>query len=104
MSLTTLAIMNGHRKEAVENSPSSETFTIVGVGTFKGIFDESAIDESEDKGHVLEKNVHARITVDSIPSGLVERTSKVTREGDTKEYTFSFYDVDAEGQGLVWLF
>ena len=105
MSLETLAIMNNHRKEATENSPASEEFTIVGGDTFRGIFDRSAIDESEDKGHVLEKNIHARIMVDSKPTGLIERTSKITREGQsTPEYTFQFYDVDDEGQGLVWLY
>jgi hypothetical protein len=97
--------MNGHRKEAVENSPASEEFTIVGVGSFRGSWDRSAVDESEDKGRVKEKNIHARIMVNSVPSGLTERTSKITREGETTpEYIFSFYDVDDEGQGLIWLY
>lgn len=105
MSAETLAIMNGHRKQAVEYSPASEEFTIAGVGTFRGIFDKSAIDESEDGGHVEQKNIHTRIMVDSVPSGLVERVSKITREGEVlPEYTFSFYDVDEEGQGNVWMY
>ena len=104
MSLESLAIMNGHRKQAVEYSPSSEEFTIVGGGTFRGIFDRSAIDENKDKGNIKQKNLHARITVDSLPSGLTERTSKIKREGSSTELTFLFADLDDEGQVLLWLF
>jgi len=104
MSLDTLSILEYHREQAVENSPSSETFTIVGSGsTFKGIFDKSAVNESEDSGHVTEKNIHARIMVAKRPSGLTERSTKIVRENGIDTYTFSFYDIDEMGQGLLWM-
>jgi hypothetical protein len=107
MSLETLNIMNGHRKEATENSPASETFSIVGGvapdDTFKGIWDRSPFVENKDAGNVLQKNMHSRIMVNSRPVGLTPKTTKITREGSLIEYTFQRYLIDDEGQGLLWL-
>lgn len=104
MSLTTLEIMNGHRKAAVENSPASEEFTIVEGGNFKGIFDESHIENNKDSGNVTQKKIKPRIMVDSLPEELVnqERISKIQRENG-EEYTYQFFGKDKEGIAIIWL-
>jgi hypothetical protein len=105
MSQSTLDIMNGHRKEAVENSPSSETFSIVGGElTFKGIFDRSPEADNKDKGNIQQKQLKPRIMVNSKPIGLTEHLTMITRENGIQTFKFSFYEIDDEGQGLVWLY
>ncbi len=42
--------------------------------------------------------------VNSKPIGLTEQVTMVTRENGTQTFTFSYYEIDDEGQGLMWLY
>lgn len=103
MSKTTIDIMNQHRSDQLELSPSSEEFQIVGGGTFFGIFDESHIeDKSNTKINTTQKKISPRIMVSTRPSGLDEMTTVIQR-ADLTEFTFKFYGIDTEGIPIIWL-
>ena len=104
MSAEALTIMNQHRQDCTENGYSSESFLIDGVDGFRGTFDKSHIEEKDDKGNVAQKNIHPRIMVNSMPSGLQGNVTKIVRVSTSTEYIFNFYGVDSEGIGLVWLY
>ena len=103
MSLTAIEIMRQHRKDQVEKNPSSESFSILGGGSFLGTFDITHEEENKDKGNSLMKKTRPFIIVDKRPDGLTERISKITREGDSKEYLFFFEGQDSEGLTVLWL-
>ena len=96
--------MNQHRKDCTENGTSSEEFLIDGATSFYGTFDKSHIEEKTDSVNVDQKNVSPRIMVNSLPSGLVGNSSKITRVFTGEEYIFSFYGEDTEGIGQIWLY
>ncbi len=104
MSEATLDIMRDHRTNQIELSPSSETFQIVGGSTFKGIFERSHLENNKDSGNVMQKKLTSRILVSTIPAGLTERVTKITREDPGKEFTFNFAGLDDEGIPILWLF
>jgi len=107
MSVETIDIMNEHRKNQIEQSPSSETFQIVGGSTFKGIFDRSHFEENKDSGNVTQKKPFPIIMVNIRPADLTEKSSKIRREnfqiGD-KEYIFNYIGTDDEGIPILWLY
>jgi hypothetical protein len=107
MSVETIDIMNEHRKNQIELSPSSEEFQIVGGSTFRGIFDRAHVENNKDGGNILQKNLTPVIMVPVKPAGLSENVSKIRREnyqvGD-KEFTFKFIGLDEEGIPLIWLY
>ena len=102
MSLESIQAMREQRKSQVEDNPSAETFQIVGGETFKGTFDNSREEENKDKGNITQKKRNPAVMVDSMPSGLIERTSKIQREDGT-EYTFWRVGKDDEGIPILWL-
>lgn len=104
MGIDALNIMRQHRKETIETGSNSEEFTFnSGASSFLGIFDDSHIEEKEDKGNVEMKTTHARIMVDSLPAGLVSNI-EITRAFTGEKYYFSFYGKDTEGIPTVWLY
>lgn len=106
MSLEALEIIRNQRLYEVENSPFAQEFTIVGapVGqdTFKGTFDHSYIEDGdEDKGHIRQRGRVPRISVASIPAGIVKGV-EITFESK------SFHvkgnpGLDDEGVPVIWL-
>lgn len=103
MSQDTIDILNTHRDDQLELSPSSEEFQIVGGGSFFGIFDKAHWEENKDGGNVTQKRLRPVIMVSVVPSGLTERSTKIEREnGDT--YTLFFIGKDDEGVPLLWLY
>ena len=103
MSLETLNILEEHRDNQVELSPFSELFQIVGGSTFYGIFDKSHIEDNKDSGNVTQKKLKPRIIVSTVPSGLTERSTEITRANGTETYTFGFVGKDDAGTPLLWL-
>lgn len=107
MSIEALDLMRDQRKLQIEQSPFSEEFQIVGGGSFRGIFDKSHEETNKDGGNIRQKNLSPAIMISDIPSGLIERASKIQREGWTtgdKIYTFRAYGKDEEGIPILWLF
>jgi hypothetical protein len=104
MSTDALDVLRQHRDATIQLSPFSELFQIVGGVSFYGVFDEAHVEENKDAGQVTQKKRKPLIMVSEVPSGLVERTSKITREGETREYTFHYVGKDAEGLPILWLF
>lgn len=107
MSITAIEIKRAQRARQIEYGPDSEEFTVVGGGTFRGIFDRSYIYDNKDSGNVQQKKNNPLIMVATIPEELIERTSKIRREewqiGD-KEFTFNGYAIDDEGVPILWLY
>jgi len=94
---------NDNKVYLLENSPFSEMFGIIGTtNTFKGIFDRAFIEGSQDKGNVTNRKLLARILVATVPTGLIPRVSKITREDGT-EYLFGYAGIDDEGIQHLWL-
>lgn len=104
MSQATLDILDTHRAAQIETSPSSEEFQIVGGDSFQGIFDEAHQEDKNDDGNVLQKKLTPMIMVSTIPSGIVERQTKIIRETAGYEYTFNFAGKDDRGVPILWLF
>ncbi len=104
MSQTTIDIMNADRANQLALSPSSETFQIVGGDTFSGVFDRAHFEENKDDGNNQQKILKPVIMVSTIPSGLTERVTQITRENGTDTYTLFFIGKDDEGIPLLWLF
>lgn len=104
MSQETIDILRQHRADQIELSPSSETFQIVGGSTFKGIFDRAHKEDNKDSGNVLQKKLTPLIMVSTIPAGLTERSSQITRETVGETFTFSYVGKDEEGIPILWLF
>lgn len=106
MSTAAIEIKQRHRAYQLEQSPDSEEFSIVGGGTFKGIFDRSHLEDNKDHGNVLNKKLNPLIMVAVVPDGLIERTTLIRREGwetGDKEFTFFFSGKDEEGIPVLWL-
>jgi hypothetical protein len=103
MSKATLDILNQDRENQIRLCPASEEFTIVGGGTFWGIFDRAHWEENKDSGNVMQKKLRPTISVSTVPSGIVEKTTKIQREDGT-EFTLLFVGVDDEGVPLLWLY
>ncbi len=107
MSLETLAILNQQRADMIELDPSSETFNIVGGGSFEGIFDLSHVENNKDNGNITQKKLNPTIMVPIIPSGLRPMETQIKRVGwlpGDKVYTFQFAGNDSEGVPVLWLF
>lgn len=104
MSQETIDILRQHRADQIELNPSSELFQIDGGVSFYGVFDNSHIEEGKDAGNITQKKLLARIMVAVVPSGLVERTSKIIREDGTTTFTFKFVGKDEEGIPILWLY
>lgn len=103
MSQATIDIMNQHRKDQIEKSPSSEEFTINTGGLFFGIFDKSHIEGKRNDGNNKMKSTRGSIQVDTRPAGLEERVSIITRENGADSFTFFSFEIDDEGIPLIWL-
>ncbi len=104
MSLEAIDIMNTDRANQLALSPSSETFQIVGGDTFTGIFDRAHFEENKDDGNNEQKILSPVIMVSTVPAGLVERQTEITRENGTDTYKLFFIGKDDEGIPLLWLF
>ena len=103
MSKTAIDLMRVDRKNAVEESAASETFQIVGGGTFKGVFDRTWDDGNKDKGGAVKKTLRPFIMVNERPAGLTERTSLIQREDETETLRFFAEGKDTEGIPILWL-
>ena len=103
MSLETIDMLNEDRKNQVEESPSSEEFSVVdSIETFKGIFDRALFQSKTDEGNVRGNYMRPLIMVSTIPSFLVEEDSVIVRENG-ESYTFKYADKDEEGVPVLWL-
>ena len=103
MSLAAIDIMNEHKKNQIEKSPSSEEFSINTGGSFFGIFDKSHIEGKKNEGNSKMKSTRGSIQVYTRPAGLEERVSIITRENGTDSFKFFFFEIDDEGIPLIWL-
>lgn len=107
MSITAIEIKRAHRLRQIEEGPDSEEFSIVGGGTFRGIFDRSYIYDNKDSGNVKQKTNNPLIMVSGRPDGLTEQVSVIRREEwatGGKEYRFLSYAIDDEGVPVLWLY
>jgi len=104
MSQEALDIYRTQKAYIVEHGPSSEEFTIIGGGVFRGTFDKSYMYANKDEGNVEQQTLNARILVPSIPAELVgkEQVSRVTRVGDLTEYMVWSFAEDEEGIPVIW--
>ena len=104
MSQETIDILNTNRDDQLSLSPSSELFQIVGGGTFSGIFDQVHLEDNKDGGNVERKILQPIIMVSTIPVGLVERSTEITRENGVDTFKLFFIGKDKEGVQVLWLF
>lgn len=104
MSQTTLGILNQHRAAQIQNSPSSELFTIQGGSTFYGIFDNAHFENEKDRGNFQGKKRMPMIMVAEEPDGLTPGVSIIVREDGVTTYTFQQTGSDQEGVPILWLF
>lgn len=104
MSQETIDIMRQHRTNQIELSPSSETFQIVGGSTFIGIFDRAHKEDNKDSGNVTQKKLTPMIMVSTIPAGLIEQSSEITRETPGETFVFNYVGKDDEGIPILWLY
>ena len=102
MSLTTIGILREQRKNMIELDPSSETFQIVGGGTFIGIFDDAYDMGSKDSGNVTMRSTCPAIMTAEEPAGL-SKDVEILRE-DLTPFTWRRTGTDEEGIVAIWLY
>ena len=103
MSLETLNVLDQQRKDQIELSPFSETFTVSGLDPFIGIFEEANFTGGKDSGNIKKSFLRPVIMVNIIPAGLVEQESIITRENGADNFTFYKAGKDKQGIPLLWL-
>ena len=104
MSLDTLASMEVHKTNALEEGIFSQDFILDPSGSatpFKGIFDNSHEEEKKDGGGVTKNAPVPRIMVAEILDGFI-REAEVT--DGTTTWKISRADKDSEGIPLIWLY
>ncbi len=104
MSQDTIDIMRVHRDNQLKLSPSSELFQIVDGVSFYGIFDRATFSDNKDSGNVKQNYLRPFIQISTIPAGLEERTSIITRADGVTQYKFFRAARDDEGVSGLWLF
>lgn len=102
MSQETIDALNVQKKAQIEESPFSETFQIVGGGSFKGIFDDAYDTGMSDGGNVTQRSTCPAIMVYEEPAGLV-KGSEILRE-DLTSFKWRRTGLDTEGIPVLWLY
>lgn len=103
---TALELMKAQLAAAVENGPSSESFTLDPDDTaisFKGIFDNAYEEGDKDGGHVSQQTMTPRILVSEILSGMVQQAA-VRRESGGEIWHISRAEKDEMGVSVIWLY
>ena len=103
MSTDALEAMNEQMTAAVELNPSAEEFTLDPAGSaiiFKGIFDDSHINDKTDSGNIDQNKKIPRIEVSEILPEFVR--DAIVTDG-TISWTISKADTDERGISIVWL-
>lgn len=103
MSEDALEIYNLHRQEQLDNSPFSDVFSY-GVGKkLYGYFDFSPEQDTEDAGHVAQKQRKPRIIVGVIPDDLSEKDD-ITQDSTGTVFTVHYFGEDDNGVPHIWLY
>ena len=103
MSTAALDAYELQKKNILEQGNFSEQFQIIGGNSFYGIFDQSHREDNEDQGHVAQKKLEMRILCNTVPVGLVERTSRIERLRTHDVYVFNLALPEKEGVTVLCL-
>lgn len=104
MSVEALDLYRQQRDYQVEDGQFSEEFQIVGGDTFRGVWDLAHMQDNKDRGNVMQKKLNPRIMISTIPAGLEERTTQITRVSTLETFTYFFVDKTDEGIPILWLY
>lgn len=99
-----LDVYDTQRLFQVEDGPFSEPFYLDPTGArteIKGIYDEPYLAGEKDTGNVRQQLRKPRILVNSIPSGVVAKSTMIEVRGD--DYKINKLDRDPNGIPRMWL-